>query len=358
MHRLRVPVALGPAINPWCSMYGVKGATWKGAAVLALAVAMLTFPTVASAESRLMIGESFVVGADESLESAICVACSIRVEGTVTGAGIVILGRLENNGTIEDGVGVVFGEIQSNGRIGEGAFVITGKLTLRDKLPGDVLLIDGTLDLGDPNAGVGGQVVAVGGQVLGASASSVTGGINQVGGRAFGRWLAGVTGAALLALFLIVLAALEIVNVVAYLVLGTKRLTTIADTFTGGLASCFLVGLGTCFALFVTALMVAMLLPVSLPALFVLAVLTVVGYCGLTFGIGRNLFGRFKPLTATLMATAMIVFIQMIPGIGWLMMAIVWNIAIGAAVMSGFGTSTDWLAIRADGDALRSRSVS
>ena len=328
------------------------------AAPLVLGTAALLCVNVAFAESRVMIGESFVVGADETLDSALCIGCSIRVEGTVEGSGIVILGQLENNGTIGEGVGVIFGEISSNGPITDGAFVISGKLLLRNQLDGDVLLIDSSLDLGDPNAGVGGQVVAVGGQVEGASATSVAGGINQVGGRAFGRWLAGVTGAALAVFFLIALVALAIMNVVAYLVLGTRRLTTIADTFTGSLAACFLVGLGTCFALFVTALMVAMLLPVSIPALFVLAVLTVVGYCGLTFGIGRNLFGRFKPLTATIMATAMIVFIQMVPGIGWLLMAIVWNIAIGAAVMSGFGTSTDWLALRADGDALRSRPVS
>lgn len=339
-------------------MDDVRGLPRRVAAPLALGTAALLCVTVASAESRVMIGESFVVGADETLDSALCIGCSIRVEGTVEGSGIVILGQLENNGTIGEGVGVIFGEISSNGPITDGAFVISGKLLLRNQLDGDVLLIDSSLDLGDPNAGVGGQVVAVGGQVEGASATSVAGGINQVGGRAFGRWLAGVTGAALAVFFLIALVALAIMNVVAYLVLGTRRLTTIADTFTGSLAACFLVGLGTCFALFVTALMVAMLLPVSLPALFVLAVLTVVGYCGLTFGVGRNLFGRFKPLTATIMATAMIVFIQMVPGIGWLLMAIVWNIAIGAAVMSGFGTSTDWLALRADGDALRSRPAS
>lgn len=336
----------------------MRGLPRRVAAPLALGAAALLCVTVASAESRVMIGESFVVGADETLDSALCIGCSIRVEGTVEGSGIVILGQLENNGTIGEGVGVIFGEIASNGPITDGAFVISGKLLLRSQLDGDVLLIDSSLDLGDPNARVGGQVVAVGGQVEGASGTSVAGGINQVGGRAFGRWLAGVTGAALAVFFLIALVALAIMNVVAYLVLGTRRLTTIADTFTGSLAACFLVGLGTCFALFVTALMVAMLLPVSLPALFVLAVLTVVGYCGLTFGIGRNLFGRFKPLTATIMATAMIVFIQMVPGIGWLLMAIVWNIAIGAAVMSGFGTSTDWLALRADGDALRSRPAS
>ncbi len=336
----------------------MRGLPRRVAAPLALGTAALLCVTVAFAESRVMIGESFVVGADETLDSALCIGCSIRVEGTVEGSGIVILGQLENNGTIGEGVGVIFGEISSNGPITDGAFVISGKLLLHNQLDGDVLLIDSSLDLGDPNARVGGQVVAVGGQVEGASETSVAGGINQVGGRAFGRWLAGVTGAALAVFFLIALVALAIMNVVAYLVLGTRRLTTIADTFTGSLAACFLVGLGTCFALFVTALMVAMLLPVSLPALFVLAVLTVVGYCGLTFGIGRNLFGRFKPLTATIMATAMIVFIQMVPGIGWLLMAIVWNIAIGAAVMSGFGTSTDWLALRADGDALRSRPVS
>ena len=304
-----------------------------------------------------MIGETIYVGPDETLDSVACIWCSIRVEGTVRDGALLVLGNLENNGTIEGDAVVIAGNVDSSGHLGGSALLILSRMQLRSKVGGGLIAVMGEVEFRGSEAVISGDLLTVAAEISNASPDSIGGAVKQVGGDAIGRILIWSATGVFVGLTLGALLVLTAMNVLAYAILGKKRLTTIADTLGGNAMICFLLGLGTCFALVVIGLVAAMLLPISLPLLFVLVVLLLVGYSGVTFGIGRNLFGRLKPLTATIAATVLLVIIQMVPLVGWLIMAIVANIAIGAAVQSGFGTSTNWLNLQVDGGSWRPRAA-
>jgi len=58
---------------------------------------------------------------------------------------------------------------------------------------------------------------------------------------------------------------------------------------------------------------------------------------------------------ATMFAAAVTIVIQMVPLVGWLTLLVIWNVAVGAAIMSGFGKTADWLAMRAEGGSWQDR---
>lgn len=296
---------------------------WALAGGLALAA-----PALAD-DRRVVVGESVAVGADEVLDSVICLFCSVHVEGVVRKTAFVVLGELENHGTIEGDAAVVLGTMRLHGSVGGDAFALMGNI---EGGPADVV--------------IGGDAVVVLGDQAGLSPGNVGGEFKQIGDEGFGqKVIAGV----LVGLFVVALAGLVglmALNLVAYLMLGPKRVETIASTLSQSTLTCFLGGICTCFSLTVVGLVVALILPVSLPMILVFFVVSVAGYCGLTYWIGTNLFSSRAKLTATVAASTLVIMLQMIPVIGWMVALALWNIAIGAAVLSGFGTSTDWLSAR------------
>lgn len=293
-------------------------------------------PTYAE-DHRIVIGESVYVGSDEVLDQVMCVFCSIHIEGVVKETAFLVLGELENRGEIEGDAVVIVGEMRLYGDVG-----------------GDAVAVMGNIQKGSEGVRIGGDAVTVLGSQSGISPGDVGGEIEQVGGAQVGQvvvfGLVILVGLAGVLVFLVLMA----LNLIGYAVLGAERVHTIADTLSGNASICFLGGLGTCFALTVIGLIVAMILPVSLPMILVFFILSVVGYCGVTYWIGRNLFSGRAQLTATIAATTLIIVLQLVPVIGWLVALVLWNIAIGAAVLSGFGTSTDWLVSKAGGGS-RSR---
>lgn len=335
---------------------------WLGArspAILALAAAALLPCSDARAEDRLVvIGQSIHVGPDETLDELACVACSVRLEGEVANDALLILGRLNNQGTIGGSLVGLVASIDSAGPVGGTAVALLSTMRLMDRVDGDAVAVLGEISAEGPNAAIGGDAVSVAGQITGIPPDRIAGSIEQIGAAEIGGVVASGVFGVLVLLSVAALAVLLVVNFLAYLVLGQERLATIADASSGKAALCFLVGLATCFALIVAGLVVAMLLPAGLPVLFVFVVVSVVGYCGLTYGIGRNLLSKIHPMTATMLAATLIILIQAIPLIGWSVMLVIWNVAIGSAVMSGFGTSSDWLAVRLEGRGWDQRATS
>ena len=317
-------------------------------ALAVAAAALLTASAASADQDRFMIGESIHVGLDETLDNVTCVACSIRVDGEVKEAAVVVLGSLENHGTIERDAVVVWGSLESEGPVNGNSLVVAGDMTLGNDVRGDAIAVLGDIQVATPGVEIGGNVVTVLGRLTGVTADAVGGDIEHIGGERIGRIVLSGAIAALLLTAFGILAVLLPLNGLAFLILGRKRLETIANTFSGNSTVCFLVGLATCFALGVVGMIVAMLLPVSLPVVLLFLVVSVVGFCGMTYGIGRNLFAGLKPLPATLLAGALVILVQLIPVVGWLVMVVLWNVAIGAAVLSGFGTATDWLTTRAE----------
>ena len=296
---------------------------------LALAGCLAIVAPALADDHRIVVGESVTVGPDEVLDRVTCLFCSVHVEGVVRDSAFVILGELENRGTIDGDALVILGAMRLNGDVG-----------------GDATAVLADIDALAEEVAIGGNAVTVLGTTSGLSPDNVGGEIDQIGGEQVGQvFLAGL----LIGLFLvglIVLIVLTAVNLITYVALGPERVQTIAGTLSGSLIACFLGGVCTCFALLLVGFIVAMILPVSLPMVLVFVVVSAVGYCGVTHWIGSNLFFGRAQLTGTVAASTLVVILQMIPVVGWLITLVLWNIAIGAAVLSGFGTSTDWLSSR------------
>lgn len=283
-------------------------------------------------DHRIVIGESVYVGSDEVLDQVTCVFCSIHIEGVVTDTAFLVLGELENRGEIQGDAIVIVGEMRLHGNVG-----------------GNAVAVMGNIQKGAEEVRIGGDALTVLGSQAGIAPGDVGGKIEQVGGEQVGQVVVLGLVIVLCLLGVLVFLVLMALNLIGYAVLGAERVQTIANTLSGNAAICFLGGLGTCFALAVIGLIVAMILPVSLPMILVFFVLSVVGYCGVTYWIGRNLFSGRAQLAATIAAATLIIVLQLVPVIGWLVALVLWNIAIGAAVLSGFGTSPDWLVSKAGG---------
>ncbi len=334
-------------------MTRVRSSCVRWSALAAVAAALLAPGPAGALDHRFMIGESIRVGPDDTLSQATCIFCSIYVEGMVRDTTLLVLGRLVNRGTIAGDAVVIGGQLESSGSIRGNSVVLAGSMNLSGEVGGHTIAIVGNSVARGESVRIGGDALTVMGRKEGFTPDRVAGKIEHFGGESIGRLvLSGLVGA--LALFAFgAFCALMAVNVLGYFILGTKRLEVIAGAFSGNSPTCFLLGLGTCFALTVVGMIVAMLLPVSVPILITFFVLSAVGYCGMAYGAGRNLFGRFKPFTSAAAGGALIIFVQLLPVVGWLVMAVLWNVAIGAAVLSGFGTSSDWLTARAEGPGLR-----
>ena len=333
-----------------CSIERVYGFGVVGAIVVAVATAIACAPQSAGAESLpILIGESIHVEEGTTLDHVICVACSIRVDGEITDAATVVFGSLVNHGTIRGNAVVLGGSLESGGPIGGNAVIVLGAMRLLDRVGRDAFAVMGTIDMDGSRAMVAGNLVSVLGGASSAPPNSVSGQIQEFGAIQVGLLaMSGVLGALILAA-LGVFGVLMALTGLGYITLGLKRLEAIADAFTGNIAVCFLTGLGTCVALIVIFLVAAMLVPLAIPLLLLFVVLSVVGYCGVMFGIGRNLFSRPNPFLATMLAAALTIVIQLVPLVGWLTLLVIWNVAVGAAIMSGFGKAPDWLATRAEG---------
>ncbi len=334
---------------------------WFGvriAFVFAVVTAILSATQPARAQSQpILVGKSIHVGEGDTLDRVTCVACSVRVDGALESGAFVVFGSLVNHGTIEGDAVVLGGSIESSGAIGGNAVIVLGAMRLLGRVGRDAWTVLGNVEIDGSRAMVSGNLVTVLGSSSIASSNSVSGSIEEIGARQISLLaVSGVLGALLL-LALATLAVLMVLTGLGYITLGVRRLEAIADAFTGNIVACFLVGLGTCVALIVIFLITAVLVPVAIPLLLFFVVVSAVGYCGLLFGIGRNLFGRLKPLWATMLAATVTIVIQMVPLVGWLTLLVIWNVAVGAAILSGFGKAPDWLATRAEGRSWQGRQA-
>ena len=325
-----------------------------GIALAAMAGFHLAARPAGAAESRFAIGDSIYVGPEDTLGRVTCIACSIRVDGTIEGQAYQFLGTLVNNGTIEHSAIVIGGSIQSGGNIGGLAMVFGGTLRLAGEVGGDAITVGGGLEVEDPAASIGGDAITIAGNQEGIDKSRVGGAVKRFGSAKSAQLIASGIVAAIVLIAVAVYLVLFALNGLTYFVLGTTRLEVIGKALAEHAPTCFLIGLVTSIVLGVVALLVAILLPLSLPMLVAFTILSVVGYCGLSFSVGQNLFSGLRPLSATQLAATLIFVIQFVPVVGWIATTVLWNVAIGGAVMSGFGTSPDWLTARAEGTSIGS----
>ena len=314
--------------------------------VLLPLIALLT-PGAASAQDRVMVGEDIYVAAGEALDDAVCIGCSIRIDGKVKEA-VAIAGNIEINGEVERDAVVVFGGVRldADGRVGGDVAAIGGGMEINGKVSGDAVAVLGGVRLG-PGAEISGDTVAVLGRVDGKDHATVGGTLHESGAlRNFA-----VSGAVVLFLLIVLVSLLTgpFITFVAVTILGEQRVETLQQTVAERAGMSFLIGLAVWLASVVIP--VTMFWAPGVETLVTLSffVVAAVGYAGLGLWVGRGMVRTSGVVVPAVLGSALIGLIQLIPVLGWF---IAWPIfgllALGSAALSGFGTSVDWMLRRSE----------
>ncbi|MBI1356419.1 MAG: hypothetical protein GC160_18920 [Acidobacteria bacterium] len=299
----------------------------------------------AAASERVMVGEDIYVAAGEELDDAVCIGCSIRIDGKVRDA-VAIGGSIDVNGEVSGDAVSIFGSMRLDGDVRGDAVVIGDGMTISSKVGGDAVAVLGAIEL-NSGAEVDGDTVSVLGGVTGKAVAKLGGKVHE--SQAF-KALA-VSGAALLFLLILLFSMLAgpFVTFVVVSILGPTRVEIVQQTAAQRAGMSFLIGLAVWVASVVTP--VTMFWAPGVESLVTLAffVVAAVGYAGLGLWVGRGFIRSEGVLAPAVVGSGVIGIIQLIPVLGWF---IAWPLfgllALGAATLSGFGTSIDWMLRRSE----------
>jgi hypothetical protein len=87
---------------------------------------------------------------------------------------------------------------------------------------------------------------------------------------------------------------------------------------------------------------------VGFPLTLAVFIMLVAGYSGISYWVGRGLLGRSGPLAAALVGAVLVTILQLVPVVGWFACGVFALMAVGSALLSGFGTSVDWQVVRSE----------
>ncbi|MEX2299619.1 MAG: hypothetical protein WD733_01710 [Bryobacterales bacterium] len=324
----------------------------RGFGLILLLTALTLFaagPLAAADGERVMVGEDIFVGADEVLREVVCIGCSIRVEGR-TEEVVAIGGNIEIAGTTQEAV-AIGGSIEVTGQTGREVVAVGGNVTVSGSVGREVVAVFGNVTLLE-GASVEQDVVSVGGRVRGIEHAKIGGSVQSIQpflpAIRFGFLL-------MLAIFLVAGLVLQpLMAVLCHAVLGERRVWVLAETTRSRAGLSFLLGLGMVFGSFMLSIFGALnpfLAPLlSLPFWLLFFVLLVVGYTGISYWVGRSLVSTGGAMAATLLGAVLVTILQLIPILGWMAFCVFSLMAMGAALLSGAGTATDWLVKRAGVD--------
>lgn len=282
--------------------------------LLCLFVATLALPAWSQQRERIHIRQDVVVGAGEEAEDVICIGCSVRVLGEVTGDVVTVGGSIE---------------LEQDARI-----------------RGDAVAIGGGLRLGE-NARIGADAVAVGGPLDRHPSARIGGDAESIAASA-GAWLlhSGLATLLFLGLLLVALTHLALV-LLTYAIAGRQRIETVAYAAHARFGPALLAGLGICAA--AIALLVIGSLFGPLTGLFSTVVLLgmlatlLLGYAGLSLWVGAKLAPQSAPVAMLALGALLITVLELVPGLGIFLFVFLVVLALGAAALTGWGTADDWL---------------
>jgi hypothetical protein len=107
--------------------------------------------------NRSYVGQDIFVAAGQEVHNAVCVFCSVQVEGELTGHAIVLFGNLNVSGRMRRGALVVAGNtvVDSQARIGGDAVVLGGNAVYEtdDSITGSAYVFGGHLSKTGGHAG-------------------------------------------------------------------------------------------------------------------------------------------------------------------------------------------------------------
>lgn len=281
-----------------------------------------------------------------------CIGVSMGGEGLVIGDSY----RLESGDTLNNDLTVIGGNavLAEDSTVNGDVSVLGGNVTIEGQVNGDVSVLGGNVRL-DDSARIRGDVVSLGGTVR-RSAGAV------VEGRDNGRQPFRVPTmrtppvqvhfdpilGPLMAFFrALALAALAIV---VYLFAGTQmertgRTAVAQPIISGGVG---LLTLIVAPALLLLLAITILLLPLSLLGILILGIAALFGWLSLGLVVGRQLAIWLKqswsdPINAgvgTLALSLLSSMLNLIPCLGWLANVLIWFIALGAVILTRFGTQT------------------
>lgn len=330
-----------------------------------------------------MVGEDIFVAADEDLDDVVCVGCSVYVEGTV-GDTVAVGGsiRIAEGASARDVV-AVGGSVIMEGEADGDVVSVGGSSTISGPVDGDTVSVFGGMRLLE-GAEIDGSVHSVfggvdsdDGVVIDGDVFSVFGGFNRgsnvsVGGEVsesneMPEWLGTVALSGVVATIVLLLifglALWPIVSAIAFLIMGPQRASVIANTVNQRAGMSFLLGIGTWISSIILTVLMPIFffwLPGGMESLITLAffIVAVTGYAGVSLWVGRGMMKGGNGMGATILGSILITFVQAIPVIGWFIaFPIFCCLSLGAAVLSGFGTSADWLFPRAAQDVIAKPTV-
>jgi hypothetical protein len=210
----------------------------------------------------------------------------------------------------------------------------------------DAVSILGGVRMG-PGASVGHDVVAVLGSLEGLSHATVGGSVHQSG--AFKPVALSGIVIILVLVAVFALAIWPICTLVTISVLGPRRVAVLHETISRRAGMCFLLGFGTWITSIFLPIVLFWLPPAEFIVFVAFMVVAAVGYAGVSYWVGRGLVKSRSMAATGVLGAILVTFIQFIPVIGWFIATPVFGfLALGAAVLSGFGTSVDWMMQRSE----------
>ena len=302
--------------------------------------------SAAAAQDRVMVGEDIYVAAGEEIDTAVCIGCSIRVDGKVRKEAVAVGGGVEVNGAGEGEVVSIFGRLRIHGEVHQEAVVIGGGMEVSGKIGQDAVAVLSSIRL-SPGAEIGGNTIAVLGGVDGKKGATLGGSVHE--SEALRAWA--ISGAALLVLLILLFTMLAgpFVTFVVVAILGESRVETVQQTAAQRAGMSFLIGLAVWLASIVMPVTMFWAPGVDMLVTVAFFVVAAIGYAGLGLWVGRGLIRSGGVMGPAIVGSGVIAAIQLIPLLGWF---IAWPIfgllALGAATLSGFGTSIDWMLRRTE----------
>jgi hypothetical protein len=132
-------------------------------------------------------------------------------------------------------------------------------------------------------------------------------------------------------------------------VLGPRRVAVLHETISRRAGMCLLLGFGAWVASIFLPLVLFWLPPADFIIGLAFFLVAAIGYAGVSYWVGRGLV-KSRSITATgVLGAVLVTLIQFVPVIGWFIATPVFGfLALGAAVLSGFGTSVDWMMQRSE----------
>ncbi len=285
-------------------------------------------------------------------------------EGLVMFAGAVVLeegsrvhgdilmtsGQMEIGGDVDGNVVMTSGDLEIGGDVDGNVLMTSGDLSVFGSIEGDIFATSGDIRIG-PEAFVGGNLTNLGGVISRSPGATVQGTVSEGGFETPAVLSLSVPFMSPWELLLAALARSAVAGVLALLVVAlwleyvARTASTIASSAVPSTATGCIALLISVPLFFVLAITVC-LMPLGAIGALILVVAAVFGWSAAGLEVGHRLAAAWgkqwtPPVAAGLGAfilTLVVALVELIPCFGWLVSLIVGSLAIGAAVLTVFGT--------------------